>query len=232
MERSKLVQRTTEYLLSLPDESNLTMRQAVLAACPEAEDDINDTALFDLLDEIADSVRETGAVLDFTAHDGLVDGLPFNLDFIVRKKRLQKAQIISDLLCYGPCPEPEDAMEQRITISATGKVWFTEYLFGEIGCEKKPIGRKLQFSIGKEKAMAILSKIANYLEEEPMLIRCTDIGDWTLIATDVSGDVYQMSCSLCGGVIVDEVDLTDFIREQIPIEDLAVFGGGSEEEDA
>lgn len=231
MERRILVQRTTEYLLSLPDESNLTMRQAVLAACPEAEDDINDTALFDLLDEISDSVRKTGAVLDFTAHDGLIEGLPFNLDFIVRKKRLQKVQIISDLLCYGPCPEPEDAIEQRITISATGRVWFTEYLFGEIGCEKKPVGRKLQFSIGKEKAMAILSKIANYLEEEPMLIRCTDIGDWTLIVTDVSGDVQQMSCSLCGGVVVDEVDLTDFIREQISIEDLAVFGGGSEEED-
>ena len=29
-----------------------------------------------------------------------------------------------------------------------------------------------------------------------------------------------MSCSLCGGVVVDEVDLTDFIREQIPIDDL------------
>ena len=231
MERSKLVQRTTEYLLSLPDESSLTMRQAVLAACPEAEEDINDTALFDLLDEISDSVRKTGAVLDFTAHEGLVEGLPFNLDFIVRKKRLQKAQIISDLLCYGPCPEPEDAIEQRITISATGRVWFTEYLFGEIGCEKKPIGRKLKFTIGKEKVMAILSKIANYLEEEPMLIRCTDIGDWILIATNVSGDVQQMSCSLCGGVVVDGVDLTDFIREQIPIEDLAVFGGGNEEED-
>lgn len=56
-------------------------------------------------------------------------------------------------------------------------------------------------------------------------------GDWTLIATDVSGDAQQMSCSLCGGVVVDEVDLADFIREQIPIDDLAVFVGGSEEED-
>ncbi len=94
-------------------------------------------------------------------------------------------------------------------------------MFGKIGCERKPVGRKLQFSIDKEKAMDILSKIANYLEEEePMLIRCTDIGDWTLIATDVSGDAQQMSCSLCGGVVVDEVDLTDFIREQIPIDDL------------
>lgn len=230
MERNKLVQRTIEYILSLPDESNLTMRQSVLVACPEAEEDINDTALFDLLDEISESVRKTGAVLDFSAHDGLVEGLPFNLDFIVRKKRLQKVQIISDLLCYGPCPESEDAIEQRITISATGRVWFTEYLFGEIGCEKKPVGRKLQLSIGKEKAMAILSKIANYLGEEQILMRCTDIGDWNLITTDVSGDVQQMSCSLCGGVIVDGVDLTDFIREQIPIEDLAVFGGGSKEE--
>lgn len=231
MEIRILVQRTTEYLLSLPDESHLTMRQAVLAACPEAEDDITDTALFDLLDEISESVRKTGAVLDFTVHDGFVEGLPFNLDFIVRKKRLQKVQITSDLLCYGPCPEPEDAIEQRVTISATGRVWFTEYLFGKIGCDKKPVGRKLQLSIGKEKAMAILSKIADYLKEEPLLIRCTDIGDWTLIATDVSGNVQQMSCSLCGGVVVDEVDLTDFIREQIPIDDLAVFGGGSEEED-
>ena len=40
-----------------------------------------------------------------------------------------------------------------------------------------------------------------------------------------------MSCSLCGGVVVDEVDLADFIREQISIDDLAVFVGGSEEED-
>lgn len=101
-------------------------------------------------------------------------------------------------------------------------------MFGKIGCERKPVGRKLQFSIDKEKAMDILSKIANYLEEEPMLIRCTDIGDWTLIATDVSGDAQQMSCSLCGGVVVDEVDLADFIREQIPIDDLAVFVGDSD----
>ena len=112
MERNKLVQLTTEYLISLPDESNLTMREAVMQACPEAEDDIKDTALFSLLDDIETSVRKTGVVLDFTAHDGFVEGLPFNLDFVVRKKRLQKVQIVFNLLCYGPCTEPEDAVEQ------------------------------------------------------------------------------------------------------------------------
>lgn len=229
MERNKLVQLTTEYLISLPDESNLTMREAVMQACPEAEDDIKDTALFGLLDDIETSVRKTGVVLDFTAHDGLVEGLPFNLDFVVRKKRLQKVQIVSNLLCYGPCPEPEDAVEQRLTISATGRVWFTEYLYGGMRCDKYPIGRRLQLSIGKEKAMAILSKIANYLEAEPELMFCTDIGDWNLIATTPSGEVETMTCSLCGGVIVDDIDLTDFIRGIIPIEDLAVFCGGTEE---
>lgn len=226
MRRCEIIQRTTEYLLSLPDESNLTMRQAVTSACPEAA--INDIVLFDLLDEISDAVRKAGAVLDFTTHHGLAEGLPFNLSFVVRKKRLQKVQIISDLQCYGPCPEAEDAIEQRLTVSATGRVWFTEYLFGEIGCDKHPIGRRRQMSIGKEKALAILSKVADYLEEDPVLIYCTDIGNWTLITAKASGEVHRIAASLCGGVALDGVDLTDFIRERIPIEGLAVFGGGYE----
>ena len=84
-------------------------------------------------------------------------------------------------------------------------------------------------SIGKEKAMAILLKIANYLGAEPELMFCTDIGGWNLIATTPSGEVDTITCSLCGGVIVEDIDLTDFIRGIIPIKDLAVFGGGTEE---
>ncbi len=228
MQRNEIVQRTTEYILGLPDKTDITMYQAVMAACPESEADITDTALFDLLDEIVASVEKTGTVLDFSAHDGKVEGLPFNLDFIVRKKWLQKAQIISDLMCYGPCPEPEDAIEQRLTISANGRVWFTEYLFGEIDSKKRPIGRQERITIGKAKAAAILSLLADYCETQPLLYRCTDIGDWYLTATAVDGTVKKLSCSLCGGIVVGDVDLTDYIREQVPINDLAVFGGGKE----
>lgn len=63
MDRNKLVQLTTEYLISLPNESNLTMREAVMQVCPEAEDDINDTALFGLLDDIETSVRKTNDLI-------------------------------------------------------------------------------------------------------------------------------------------------------------------------
>lgn len=38
-----------------------------------------------------------------------------------------------------------------------------------------------------------------------------------------------MACSLYGGVIVDDIDLTDIIWELIPIEGLALFSGGTEE---
>lgn len=74
---------------------------------------------YSVLDEICAAVeKDTDIILDFSAHDDLDEGLPLAMDFYVYHKRLQKAQIISDLLCYGPCPEPDDPVEQRLTISA------------------------------------------------------------------------------------------------------------------
>jgi hypothetical protein len=64
-----------------------------------------------------------------------------------------------------------------------------------------------------------------------MNIFCTDIGDWKLTVTYPDGSKVQQSCSMCGGVTVGDVDLTDFIRWTIPIEDLAVFGGSSDSDE-
>ena len=38
--------------------------------------------------------------------------------------RIKKIKIKSNNICYGPAPEPEDEIEQILTISNTGKVWF------------------------------------------------------------------------------------------------------------
>lgn len=45
--------------------------------------------------------------------------------------RLQKIRIVSNRLCYGPCPEPEEEVEQHITINSEGRVWFSAYIFGQ-----------------------------------------------------------------------------------------------------
>lgn len=230
MTYEEVVQRTTEYILSLPDKSKLTMGEALYASCPGEEIDFINPLRFDHLDDVVAAVEKTGVVLDFSAHDGLVEGLPFNLDFIVWKKRLQKVRIVSNLMCFGLCPNPEDPIEQRLTISASGCIWFTEYLYGKDG--EHTIGRKKQFSIGKERTAAMLSLIADYIEQDPDIMLCTDIGSWELHVTypDSSG-ATQISGSLCGGVCVGTTDLTEYIQDVIPIEGLKIFGQTLDDED-
>ena len=43
----------------------------------------------------------------------------------------QKIRIVSNSIGYGPCPEPNDIVEQHITINSDGRVWFSEYAFGD-----------------------------------------------------------------------------------------------------
>lgn len=58
-----------------------------------------------------------------------------------------KIRIVSNNICYGPCPEPTDEVEQHITINAEGRVWFSSYIFGE-EAGKHEKARKKNFNIG------------------------------------------------------------------------------------
>ncbi|MEF9917474.1 MAG: hypothetical protein RR746_08990 [Lachnospiraceae bacterium] len=42
----------------------------------------------------------------------------------------KKMHIVSNNICYGPCPEPEDEVEQRLTVNTDGRVWFSAYAYG------------------------------------------------------------------------------------------------------
>ena len=50
---------------------------------------------------------------------------------LIFKGTLQKIRIVSNSICYGPPPEPEEEVEQHLTINAEGRVWFSSYKFGE-----------------------------------------------------------------------------------------------------
>jgi hypothetical protein len=45
--------------------------------------------------------------------------------------------------------------------------------------------------------------------------------------TDTKGEVHTFKGSLCGGVTVGDIDLTYYLREQIPIDSLFVFEDSS-----
>jgi hypothetical protein len=143
---------------------------------------------------------------------------------------IRKIRIISNNICYGPEPSSTDEVEQHLTISATGRVWFTGYNY-DGGFGKYKIGRKQQFSIEKKIVDEILNLFSQYCEREHLLCYATDIGIWEMEITDTEDKKYIFKGSLCGAVSVGDTDLTDYIREQIPIDDLFIFDNISVDKD-
>lgn len=138
---------------------------------------------------------------------------------------IQKIRIESNNICYGPEPSTTDEVEQHLTISASGRVWFTGYNYAG-GFGKYEIGRKQQFSIEKIVVDEILNLFSQYYESEQLLCcYTTDIGIWKMEITDTENKKYTFKGSLCGGVSVEDIDLTDYIREHILIDGLFVFSG-------
>jgi hypothetical protein len=115
-----------------------------------------------------------------------------------------------------------------LTISVTGRIWFTSYNYGG-GFGNYVIGRRHQFSIGEKKASDILSLISQYFDNELLIIFATDIGDWEVTITDGDKDRHKFKGSLCGGLAVGDTDLTEFISKHILVDDLFVFSGGFSE---
>lgn len=74
---------------------------------------------------------------------------------------LQKIQLVSNNICYGPCPEPDDEVEQHLTITADGRVWFSRYCFGALGCEHEQI-EKLDYTIPKDAANEIMASVSSF----------------------------------------------------------------------
>jgi len=136
----------------------------------------------------------------------------------------QKIQITSNNISYGPCPEPEEEVEQRLTIAADGRVWFSGYNYGQ-GFEQYERGRTKNYSIGKEAAACILNAVSTYFTDEYDTVFATDIGSWEMTITNTEGKPYQFKGSLCCDFYVDGVDLSDLIRDTLDMPDLFVFDG-------
>lgn len=135
-----------------------------------------------------------------------------------------KITIISNNISFGPCPEPDEEVEQRLTINANGRVWFSGYNFGQ-GFDQYVRGRRKNFSIGNEAAARILDLVGAYFSQEREIEFVTDIGSWDLIITNAEGKLYKYTGSSCCDFEVDGVDLSDLIRDTLGMHDLFIFDG-------
>lgn len=136
----------------------------------------------------------------------------------------KKIRIVSNGIGYGPCPKPEDIVEQHITINSDGRVWFSAYEFGD-GFGKYEKSQAKNYKIEKSVAENVLNTVATYFSNEYEEIFATDIGNWEMEIINTEGKVYKFRGSLCANFEVDGVDLSDLIRDSLQIDDLYVFDG-------
>ena len=137
---------------------------------------------------------------------------------------LKKVCIVSNNICYGPMPEPDEEIEQHLTINDEGRVWFSGYNYGH-GGERYEKARSKNFKIDKTATDKLLNAIAGYFGNEYVEIFATDIGDWIMELTNTEGITYKFRGSLCADFDYEGTDLSDLVRDTVGMDDLYVFDG-------
>lgn len=138
----------------------------------------------------------------------------------------QKLHIVSNNICYGSQPKPDDEVEQHLTINTKGQVWFSAFNYGE-GAGQYQEARTNNFKVEKATAEKILCTVAAYFSNEYDEVFATDIGDWTMEITNTDGVTYKFRGSLCADFNVDGTDLSDLMRDTLGMDDLYALDGNA-----
>lgn len=121
-------------------------------------------------------------------------------------------------------PEPDDEVEQHLTINDEGCVWFSGYNFGH-GGGKYEKARTKNFKIEKETANKLFNALANYFGNEYDEIFATDTGYWVMELTNDEETTYKFRGSLCDDYDYEGTDLSNLVRDTVGMDDLYVFDG-------
>ena len=123
-------------------------------------------------------------------------------------------------------PEPDDEVEQHLTINNDGQVLFLGYNFGHNGIKHKKI-RSKSFKIEKEDVKRLFRAIETYFNREYTEVFATDIGNWVMELTNTEGITYKFYGSLCAEFDYEGTDLSNLIREIVGMNDLYVYDGNA-----
>lgn len=135
---------------------------------------------------------------------------------------LKKIRLISNNICYGPCPDADEEVEQHLTVLSDGRVWFSRYKYG-FGDGKYELAEKKQVNIGKDTAVDVLAFTKRYFDEKGIVMKCTDVGIWELFLTDENDAKYTID----GSVVPDDYtsEISNYIRGKLPFDNMFLFDG-------
>ncbi len=133
-----------------------------------------------------------------------------------------KMKLISNGLCYGPCPLADQEIEQRITITPT-HIWVSRYDYGE-GMPYK-LRQRFDGRIARENGEAILRAVGDYFKSSDHILPfATDVGEWELILTNENNEEFRFEGSLIPlDTVLDEI--SSDMRERLDMPFLYLFNG-------
>ena len=134
-------------------------------------------------------------------------------------------RLVSNNICYGPEPAITDEVEQYLSVSSSGRVWFSARNYSQYS-EGRGFCRKKQVNIGAWKA-GFLNRLVCRFEERPTV---TDCGSFDLQMRFEDGTKRNISGSLIGDDPVPlygdvNTSLTKLLRRYIPVYGLWGFDG-------
>ena len=119
-------------------------------------------------------------------------------------------------------PDPDDEVEQRLTINDEGRVWFSGYNFGRNG-ESYEKARSKNFKIEKTATdRLLLCNCSLFCNEYDGIF--TDIGNWEMKLTNTEGTAYKFRGSLCSDFDYEGINLSDLVRDIVGMDDLYLDG--------
>ena len=104
---------------------------------------------------------------------------------------LQKMRLVANNMGYGPLPPPDEEVEQRLTVTANGKVWLSRWCLHE-NMTYVLISRE-QFKVKPTCTKSLFSQIAAYFSDSETAGMATDVAVWELELTNLEGTLFPFT---------------------------------------
>lgn len=130
-------------------------------------------------------------------------------------------------MCYGPAPRPNTEIEQHLTITDQGQVWFSRYRYGN-GEKRYKLINKEHLRIPEVDAKEIL-KLADEVTKIEDDLFVTDVGYWELTVTDTDTVVAKKAGSLIRTDLEAIQAFCDKIRKTLDRRGLFLLDGNWED---
>ncbi len=150
-------------------------------------------------------------------------------EYIPFRGKLQKMRLVANNMGYGPLPPPDEEVEQRLTVTANGKVWLSRWCLHE-NMTYVLISRE-QFKVEPTCTKSLFSRIAAYFSERETAGMATDVAVWELELTNLEGTSFPFTGPMLRGFSTELDAISDKLRSVLDRKGLFAFDGEPERDE-